>query len=101
MTHALITMALAALAWPFGLHAEVAVMSATLYCGREHAQAECRAIKSLYGGKRTNSPWWCGFDASAWNVKSLSDCVLPVAIAVSTFFDMKKPLSRGAVLASR
>lgn len=56
MIHALITMALAALAWLFGLHVEVAAMSAAFYCGREHAQAEYRAIKLFYDGKRTNAP---------------------------------------------
>ena len=45
MIHALITLALAALVWPVGLHAEVAVISAAFYCGREHAQAEYRGIR--------------------------------------------------------
>lgn len=81
MIHALITLALSALAWPFGLHAEVAAMSAAFYCGREHAQAEYRAIKSLYGGKRAPAPWWCGLDAGAWDAKSMVDCLGPVAVA--------------------
>lgn len=83
MTHALITMALAALAWPFGLHAEVAVMSATLYCGREHAQAEYRAIKSFYGGKRANAPWWRGLERREWSTKSLMDWLGPVSVSVA------------------
>jgi len=82
MTHALITLALAALAWPFGLHVEAAAMSAAFYCGREHAQAEYRAIKSFYGGKRDNAPWWCGFERRAWGAKSLMDLLGPVAVAV-------------------
>lgn len=82
MIHTLITLALAALAWTFGLHAEVAAMSSAFYCGREHAQAEYRAIKSFYGGKRANSPWWCGFERRAWNSKSLMDWLGPVAVAV-------------------
>lgn len=81
MIHALITLALAAMAWPLGLHAEVAVMSAAFYCGREHAQAEYRAIKSLYDGKRANAPWWCGFERRAWSVKSMADWLGPVAVA--------------------
>ena len=67
MIHTPITLALAALAWIVGLHAEVAAMSAAFYCGREHAQAEYRAIKSFYGGKRDSAPlcsgvtqWWRG-----------------------------------------
>lgn len=84
MIHSLITLALAALAWPFDLHAEVAVMSAAFYCGREHAQAEYRAIKSFYGVKRDNAPWWCGLERRAWDVKSLVDWLGPVAVAAFT-----------------
>lgn len=83
MIHALITLALAALAWVVDLHAVVAAMSAAFYCGREHAQAEHRAIKSSYGGKRDNAPWWCGFERRAWNSKSLVDWLGHVVIAVT------------------
>ena len=83
MIHALITIALAALASNVGLHAEVAAMSAAFYCGREHAQAEYRAIKSFYGGKRDGAPWWCGFERRAWNAKSLADWMGSAAVAVA------------------
>ena len=83
MIHTLLTLALAALAWPFDLHVEVSSMAAALYCGREHAQAECRAIKSLYDGKRANAPWWCGLERLAWSVKSMADWLGPVAVAVA------------------
>lgn len=83
MIHALITMGLAALAWPFVLHAEAAAMSAAFYCGREHAQAEYRVIKSFYGGKRANAHWWCGFERRAWDAKSMVDLVAPVIIVVA------------------
>lgn len=83
MIHTLITVALAALAWPVGLPAEVAAMAAAFYCGREHAQAEYRAIKSFYGGKRANAPWWCGFERRAWDVKSVMDWLGPVVVSVS------------------
>ena len=83
MIHALITLSLAALAWPFGLYAEVAAMSAAFYCGREHAQAEYRSIKSFYGGKRANAPWWCGFERRAWDSKSMMDWLGPAAVAVA------------------
>lgn len=86
MIHALITMALSALAWPLELHAEVASMSAAFYCGREHAQAEYRAIKSLYGGKRENSPWWCGFEPRAWDAKAILDWMVPVVVAIGVAF---------------
>ena len=80
MIHALITLALAALAWPVGLHAEVAALAAAFYCGREHAQAEYRAINSFYGGKRDSAPLWCGFESSAWNAKAMVDWLGPMAI---------------------
>ena len=80
MIHALITLALAALAWTVGLHTEASAMSAAFYCGREHAQAEYRAIKSFYGGKRANAPWWCGFERRAWNSKSAVDWLGPMAV---------------------
>ena len=83
MIHALITLVLAALAWPLGLHIEAAAISAAFYCGREHAQAEYRAIKSFYGGKRANAPWWCGFERRAWDVKSVMDWLGPMVVSVS------------------
>ena len=82
MIHALITLALAALSWPFGLHTETAAMSAAFYCGREHAQAEYRAIKSFYGGKRESAPWWCGFELRGWDATSLIDLVGPLIVYV-------------------
>lgn len=86
MIHALITLAIAAIAWPFGFHAEVAALVATFYIGREHAQAEYRAIKSFYGGKRANAPWWCGFEPRAWDVKSMLDWLGPLAVAIVSLF---------------
>ena len=82
MIHSMITLSLAALASIVGLHTEVAAMSLAFYCGREHAQAEYRAIKSFYGGKRANAPWWCGFEPRAWNSKSLLDWVGPLVVAI-------------------
>lgn len=82
MIHALITVALAALAWPFDLHTEAASMAAAFYCGREHAQAEYRSIRSFYGGKRAGAPWWCGFERRAWDAKYMADSIGPVSVAV-------------------
>lgn len=83
MIHSLMTLALAALAWPVGLHVEVSAMSAAFYCGREQAQAEYRAIKSFHDGKRGNAPWWCGFERMAWDVNSVVDWLGPVSVAVA------------------
>jgi len=82
MIHTLITLSLSALAWPFGWHAEAAAISAAFYCGREHAQAEYRAIKSFYGGKRANAPWWCGFERRAWSTKAMIDWLGPLVVAI-------------------
>lgn len=81
MIHAIVTMAIAAIAWPIGFHSEAAMLTASFYCGREHAQAEYRAIKSFYGGKRANAPWWCGFELRVWDAKSMVDWLGPVAVA--------------------
>lgn len=83
MIHALITLALASFAWFGGMHAEVAAMSAAFYIGRENAQAEYRAIKSFYGGKRANAPWLCGFDIRVWDIKSLLDWLGPLMVAAA------------------
>lgn len=82
MIHALMTLALAALAWPFGLHAEAAFLVASFYTGREHAQAEYRTIYTNYGRKRANAPWWCGFECKAWDAKAMVDCLGPMAVAI-------------------
>lgn len=86
MIHALITLALAALAWPFGLHVEAAAVSAAFYCGREHAQAEYRTIYTNYGGRREDATWWCGFEPRAWNWKSLLDWMVPVVVTIVSAF---------------
>lgn len=86
MIHALIVIVLTALAQPFGLHVEAAAISAAFYCGREHAQAEYRAINGFYGGKRANAPWWCGFELRAWDAKSILDWMVPVVVAIGVAF---------------
>ncbi len=83
MSHTLLTLALAAFAWLVGLHVEIAIVTASFYCGREHAQAEYRVIKSFYGGLRANAPLWCGFECRAWNFKSLTDWMGPVVAVVA------------------
>ena len=55
---------------------------ALFYMGREHAQAEYRWIERYGNGRRANMPWWGGFDPKVWNLKSLSDWLLPLVSAV-------------------
>ena len=56
MIHTIITLALAALAYPFGLQQEIAFLAAAFYTGREHAQAEYRTVYTNYSNKRSNTP---------------------------------------------
>ena len=86
MIHALITAAIAAMAWPFGWHQEAAFLVASFYTGREHAQAEYRTIYTNYGRKRANAPWWCGFERRAWDIKSTVDWLGPLSIAIAAAF---------------
>ena len=43
-----------------------AAFGAAFYLGREHAQAEHRWIKSFGDGRRSNMPWYGGFDYRVW-----------------------------------
>lgn len=51
-----------------------------VYLGREHAQAEQRWIEEYGFGRRVNMPWWGGFDWRVWNLKSVLDWALPLAV---------------------
>ena len=56
---------------------------ALFYMGREHAQAEYRWIERYGSGQRANMPWWGGFDPKVWNLKSLTDWLLPCLTAIA------------------
>lgn len=86
MIHALITFALASAAFPFGWHHEVAALIAAFYAGIEHAQAEYRAIKGFYGGKRANAHWWCGLEPRVWDKKSMLDWIGPMLVVIVASF---------------
>lgn len=60
-----------------------AAIGASIYMGREHAQAEYRWIETYGGHLRRNMPWWGGFDPRVWNRKSLLDWVLPLLVATT------------------
>jgi hypothetical protein len=60
------------------------------FAGREHAQAEYRAIASFYDGKRENMPDWAGFMPRSWDLGSVMDLAAPivsvlVALVISKF----------------
>ena len=53
------------------------------FVGREYAQAEYRNIEQNYGGKRSNMPYWGGFERRAWTLKGLTDFIYPsVAVLI-------------------
>lgn len=78
MTHALIAVLVQ---FTFGLLTGnwwIGAAMALFYVGREHAQAEYRWIEAYGNGRRANMPWWGGFDPKVWNIKSLTDWVIPM-----------------------
>lgn len=81
MLHVLVSLLIGATSYPFNLHTETVTMAAVFYLGREHAQAEYRSITTYYGNRRDNAPWWCGFEARAWDRKSVLDWLLPTILA--------------------
>lgn len=85
--HALVATALQAIAglllgdWVIG-----AVMGCTFFVAREHTQAEYRWIAQFGKGKRSNMPWYGGFDYRAWDIPSLLDWLVPVVGCTSLYF---------------
>lgn len=83
MIHALITLivqssfGLLTGDWLFG-----GAVAVGCYMGREHAQAEYRWIEQYGAYRRANMPWWGGFDPRVWNLKSVTDWLLPLLVAV-------------------
>ena len=82
MFHVVITAAIVIAAYFLGLHVYASLAAACFYMGREHAQAEQRVISKYYGNKRSNAPWWCGFEQRAWTVKGVLDWVLPLVVFI-------------------
>lgn len=62
------------------------VIGCTLFIAREHTQAEYRWIAQFGTGRRTNMPWWGGFDWRAWNLPSLLDWLAPAAACAAVYF---------------
>lgn len=80
MIHAAITVVWCIVCTAAGLPWSCLFWCPAFYLGREQAQAEYRYIEA-HGGKRAECPWWCGFCPSAWTVKGLFDCLLPLAVS--------------------
>lgn len=47
-----------------------AALSAGIFIGREHAQAEYRWIEKFGSYRRAYMPWWGGLDRRVWDVHS-------------------------------
>lgn len=82
MLHAIITLLFGAGFYLLNLHREGMLMAALFYLGREHAQAEYRAIVTHYGNRRATAPWWCGFEPRAWSRKAILDWLGPLMLAL-------------------
>lgn len=48
------------------------------FFGREHAQAEYKAINMDFGGKRANMPWYAGFNPRYWTLDAVLDLLSPI-----------------------
>ena len=83
MIHALITLLLQVIIGLTTGNWWIGASFALFYMGREHAQAEYRWIERYGQGKRANMPWWGGFDPKVWNLKSLTDWLLPCLTAIA------------------
>lgn len=87
LLHALVATTLQAIAglllgdWVIG-----AVMGCTFFAAREHTQAEYRWISQFGKGKRSNMPWYGGFDYRAWDIPSLLDWLVPVVGCTALYF---------------
>lgn len=63
-----------------------AAFGTALFIGREHAQAEYRWIDSRGYGKRSNLPWYGGFDVAVWDMASLLDWIVPAVVVAGMAF---------------
>jgi hypothetical protein len=59
-----------------------AAFGTALFIGREHAQSEYRWIEKYGNSKRSNMPWYGGFDYVVWDIYSLLDLLAPTIVAV-------------------
>ena len=79
--HSLITFGVVLIATLFGYGWYALFLMVGFWLGREHAQAEQRCIQNYYGNKRANAPWYCGFEARAWDYHSfVNNLCLPILV---------------------
>jgi hypothetical protein len=62
-----------------------ALLIVGFFAGREHSQAEYRAISTDFG-KRENMPWYAGFNPKYWTLDAVLDLALPIAVVLIVLF---------------
>ena len=63
-----------------------AMLAVGFFLGREHAQAEYKAINMDFGGKRANMPWYAGFKPKYWTLDAALDVLFPTAAVAAMLF---------------
>lgn len=63
-----------------------AMLGVGFFFGREHAQAEYKAINTDFGGKRAAMPWHAGFNPRYWTLDAVLDVLFPVAAVTAMLF---------------
>jgi hypothetical protein len=66
-----------------------AMLGVGFFAGREHSQAEYKAINTDFGGKRANMPWHAGFNPKYWSLDAVLDLALPIAAMSIILFLLK------------
>jgi hypothetical protein len=86
LIHAGYALAIMAVVWALtGNSLAGAMLGVGFFAGREHSQAEYRAI-SMDFGRRENMPWYAGFNPKYWGVDSVLDLALPIAAVSIVLF---------------
>jgi hypothetical protein len=66
-----------------------AVLAIGFFFGREHAQAEYKAINTDFNGKRADTPWYAGFNPKYWSLDAALDVLFPTAAVLAVFLFAK------------
>ena len=82
LQHTLIALAFTGLGYLIGNPLAGACFGVALLIGREHAQSEYRWIERYGNGKRSNLPFWGGFDSRVWDMGSVLDWLVPLMVCV-------------------
>ena len=82
-SHSIATLVIMFVALLLNVELIVGMLLIGFFFGREHAQAEQRGISKFYDNKRSNAPWYVGFELRSWNSDSyFNDFLVPSAICI-------------------